>query len=337
VSQSPGTLSFSVFIPSKSTATGNSSSRRSQAISPNVASISFTPSVAGGIAVTGAATVLPIGPTVCKAVTGGQSCTLTLAAPLGQDQWLVQTFASNNGSGVPLSLNVLIKTVVAGQANVASLTLNPVLNAMTFAPVSASCSAAGTCFQTLAIVPLDATGATIIGAGIFVNPSNVPTPITLAPMTGLALQKADGTAATTTLAQATDANLAKIAYDGSATTSAGTTSLTVSASATGVPSATFTLTLAAGTLAAPATVSIGNTAAQSATIPVSEAGFTGTFTQTNTCAGVATVGAAAGNGPSTTFPVSQLGGGTCSIVISDGHGGSASVQIVSTTIQLIVQ
>lgn len=335
--QSAGTLGFSVFIPSTSATSASSHSRRTQTISPSVASLSFTPNVAGGVAVTGTASVLAIGPAVCKTVVGGQECTITLAAPLGQDQWLVQTFASNNGTGVPLSLNTLIKTIIAGAANVASLTLNPVLNSMTFTPVSASCSAAGTCVQTLAIAPLDATGATIIGAGIFVNASNVATPITLSPATGLTLQKADGSAATTLLAQATDANLVKIAYDGSATASLGTTNLTVIAGATGVQPATFTLTLAAGTLTAPASISIGNTSPQSTVVPVSEAGFAGIFTQTNTCTGVATVGAAATNGPTTTFSVSQLGGGTCSMVISDGHGGSASVQIVSTTVQLTIQ
>jgi hypothetical protein len=75
---------------------------------------------------------------------------------------------------------------------------------------------------------------------------------------------------------------------------------------------------------------VGPSNAQSLT--ASEAGFSGTFTITG-CGSptIVTVFPGTGAGPSLTTAVTPVGGGTCSLSITDGMGGSVSVPITVTT------
>jgi hypothetical protein len=63
---------------------------------------------------------------------------------------------------------------------------------------------------------------------------------------------------------------------------------------------------------------------------VSEASYVGTFSETDTCGGVATVSPAAANGPSATFTITGLAGGTCAARLSDAIGQSVPVAIAVT-------
>jgi hypothetical protein len=65
---------------------------------------------------------------------------------------------------------------------------------------------------------------------------------------------------------------------------------------------------------------------QSQTIAVSETGFGGTFSQTNSCAGIASIAAASGG-----FAVTAQAAGTCFGTISDGQGNTAHIGITVTT------
>jgi hypothetical protein len=75
-------------------------------------------------------------------------------------------------------------------------------------------------------------------------------------------------------------------------------------------------------------------AGNTAQFQVTESGYSGPFTVANgspSCTGIATVSPSAGTGPSTTFTITAVAAGTCTIVVSDNHGGSVSVQVVVTT------
>jgi hypothetical protein len=67
---------------------------------------------------------------------------------------------------------------------------------------------------------------------------------------------------------------------------------------------------------------------------VTENSYTGPLTAANgtpSCAGIATFAPAAGTGPSATFTVTAVAAGTCTIVVSDNHGGSVGVNVTVTT------
>lgn len=70
----------------------------------------------------------------------------------------------------------------------------------------------------------------------------------------------------------------------------------------------------------------GSAAPTNATVTVTESNYGGTFVETDTCAGVATV-AQPSRG---TFTFSQITGGTCDVTITGGYG-SATIHVISTT------
>jgi hypothetical protein len=106
---------------------------------------------------------------------------------------------------------------------------------------------------------------------------------------------------------------------------------------TATPTTAPTPTPTPGQLTAPTSVSIGVTNPVSTTIPVSEADYTGAFTETNDCSEVATIGSASSTGPSASVLVTQLAAGTCKVTIMDDHGGSMSVSVNSTTFSVTIK
>jgi hypothetical protein len=65
---------------------------------------------------------------------------------------------------------------------------------------------------------------------------------------------------------------------------------------------------------------------------VTEAGYAGAFSETDSCAGIATVATA-----SPTFTVTPVAAGTCSIKISDTAQHFVAVPVTVTTSGLVVQ
>ncbi|HTV73305.1 MAG TPA: hypothetical protein VME66_06360 [Candidatus Acidoferrales bacterium] len=64
---------------------------------------------------------------------------------------------------------------------------------------------------------------------------------------------------------------------------------------------------------------------------MSESGYTGTFTEHDGCAGIATVSPGTGSGPSLTETAMGTAAGTCLATFTDSAGQHASVTIVVTT------
>jgi len=73
-------------------------------------------------------------------------------------------------------------------------------------------------------------------------------------------------------------------------------------------------------------------AASSTTCAVSETSYTGTFTVADggTCAGIVTFAPTVLVGPSASFTVTQVGGGACTLVVSDANGQRVTINVGST-------
>jgi hypothetical protein len=76
--------------------------------------------------------------------------------------------------------------------------------------------------------------------------------------------------------------------------------------------------------------SLGSSNAQS--VSVTESGYSGTFSEVDTCAGIATIATA-----SPKFTVTPVAVGTCSITISDIPQRFVAVGVTVTTSGLVVQ
>jgi hypothetical protein len=70
---------------------------------------------------------------------------------------------------------------------------------------------------------------------------------------------------------------------------------------------------------------------QVANFTASESGYTGTLTQTNNCAGIATVSPASATGPSGGFTVTAVAAGTCQVTIKDSNNQSGTLGVTVTT------
>ena len=298
----------------------------------SVNSVSIQQTESAGAAVTGAPiTVLVIGSSNCTTVAGGQTCTATLTAALGVDAWAFSSYVTGNATGTAVSVNTGSLTVVSGAANVLSVTLNPILASLAFLPLADSANDTATLALPLVLQAKDTTGAIIIGPGTYVTAANVALPITLTTSSSaVVLQTSSGTAATLTVTTTASNDLGKFAYNGSLP--AGTQ--TITAAATGITTASFNLTLAAG-LVVPASIALGeNLGTTTAALAISDPGYTGTFTLTGpSCANIVSF---PGTTASTSPTVTQIAGGTCTILVSDGTN-SGSVTVYSTTFGIVLQ
>lgn len=106
---------------------------------------------------------------------------------------------------------------------------------------------------------------------------------------------------------------------------------------TPTPTATPIPTPTPGSLAASsASISIGNANPSTASVTINESNYSGALTETNTCAGVATVTQSSATGPSSVLSITQIAAGSCFVKISDNHGGSVTVTVTSTTSSIII-
>jgi hypothetical protein len=114
------------------------------------------------------------------------------------------------------------------------------------------------------------------------------------------------------------------------------TATPVGATPTPTPTAVATATPAA-TVPNPSSLTFTATGATSAQqLSVAQAGFAGTFAQTNTCAAVASVIPANVPAASPVFTVTPNAGGSCSITIAGGSGQTVIVSVAVTTSGLVV-
>jgi hypothetical protein len=91
----------------------------------------------------------------------------------------------------------------------------------------------------------------------------------------------------------------------------------------------------------PSTIAISQTGASGAeALSVSEGGYSGTFTESDTCSPVAgtiaTISPGTGSGPSLPQTVTGVAAGTCVVTFTDSHGQTGSSTITVTTSSIII-
>jgi outer membrane protein assembly factor BamB len=211
-------VTFSIRVPA---ATGTSAlSRRPLYVS--------TATQSAAIAVNGGAPLvvnLAANSPNCTAAAGGRTCTATVSAPVGADTFAETLFGSTNGTGPALSQNTTTATIVAGTANVVTLTLDGVVASIALSLADPAPPIGPTATILLVVNAKDASGATIIGNDPFANP--------------IALTDSD-TSGITALTKATvtsPADVINVTYNGKSLASA-----TFTGSATGATSGSVTLT-----------------------------------------------------------------------------------------------
>jgi hypothetical protein len=92
-----------------------------------------------------------------------------------------------------------------------------------------------------------------------------------------------------------------------------------------------------GTLqVSPPTLTFTTVTAATQNVAVTEANYTGTFAETDTCASIATASTTAAAGPQSTFAVVPAAGGSCEITFKDSSNKTATVSVIVTTSALNV-
>jgi outer membrane protein assembly factor BamB len=206
-----GSGTFELHIP-KSTA--QSHRLKPAYISPATNSVSFqiSPNPPQVVA-------LDPGSAACPLSGGTYTCTATFQAPIGASTMVVETFASTDGSGTPLSMNSIAISIVAGQNNVVNAVLNGVVATLTLSlnPSSVVSGTASTVQATWG--GLDSSDYVIIGPGSLVGSGgNAITP---------SLTSSSSNFVVTPIASASPIAWT-IAYNGTATTSSPTITLSAS-------------------------------------------------------------------------------------------------------------
>jgi N-acetylneuraminic acid mutarotase len=97
------------------------------------------------------------------------TCTATVAAPVGNDTFAVITYDQENGAGNLLSENTISATILAGQANNVSITLNGVIASIQLALAYPTPQGGTPTTIPLAVNAMDADSTIIIGPGSYDN------------------------------------------------------------------------------------------------------------------------------------------------------------------------
>jgi PQQ-like domain len=161
----------------------------------------------------------------CTASAGGRTCTAAVSAPVGADTFAETLFKTTDGTGPALAQNTTTATIVAGTANVVTLTLEGVVASIALSLADPAPLVGPTATILLVVNAKDAGGATIIGNDPFANP--------------IALTDSD-TSGITALTKATlssPADTVNVTYNGKPLASA-----TFTGSATGATAGSATLT-----------------------------------------------------------------------------------------------
>jgi hypothetical protein len=235
-----GTMVFRVVLPAK---TPQSVGIRPMFISPNSQSVSFKLTSVNGAPQNGSPTVVALSGSNCTTSGGTQTCTASTTEPVGNDSFVITTYASTDGSGPGLSINGANVTVAAGTQNV-SVTLNGIVNSLAFSPTGATCpDATQSCTAAMALNALDASGAIIVGPGGYVFPTTgAQDTITLSCDTGLTPN------GNTSMTQPSQNTNSQVTYGGSGAAQGGSLSCRASDSIGNTATYTVNFSVTTGTV-----------------------------------------------------------------------------------------
>ncbi len=208
--------------------------RRAAYVSPATQSLSFQLATGQPIVV-----ALTAGTPGCATTANGVVCTANVPLPVGANQqFIVNTYASANGSGTSLSATKVTASVVSGQANSIALTLGGVPKTVTLVAQTTPISTVASTTIPVTVTVKDASGNTIIGSTPFSDANGNAVTIVLA--------DSDTTGATQlTPSTLTAPGSASVAYD----SYFQPTTVTLTATGSGVATTTTTLTFAPKTIA----------------------------------------------------------------------------------------
>ncbi len=286
--------------------TAASTSRTPQSVSPATASISVT---VGGQTTSGP----------CPATS--TTCSFGVVAPLGTDTFTISAYAA---SSALLGTGTTTATILANGVNTISVTFDGVVSSLSvnLSPNTLTVGLPAT--TTLSIVAKDAAGYVILQPGNYVQPIQITTsPPLPAPLTFGGPTTIAAIPATTTMIP--------VDYTGALAGGPITftaTSGTVSGSASLIIPPPGPLTVAPGTVQF-------TTVPGAASISVSQNNYNGGFLFTQSppgsCSGVVSLGTFSGG----LLPLTSLGVGTCTVIVSNSLGASTPVTINVETTTLV--
>jgi hypothetical protein len=236
--------SFTIHVPAKSTSTA----ARPLYVSPSTAQISIA--VNGGTA-----TVSPLNPTAtgCTAVSGGFTCQVVVAAPVGSDTFVIELLDANNA--MLSSVNVS-ETIATGTANSFGIVLDGVIASLTVSLASATPPANGEAQQiALTVNGLDADSNIVMGPGNY----SAPISITDSDTSGTTSLSVSGSTPGTSVTVTAPGTAVTVNYSG-APLAVGAT-FTASVPGTSVPMQSVTLTPSSGSSTTTVTLAITGTPA----------------------------------------------------------------------------
>lgn len=334
---------FSIVIPSQS---GASSHRRTpqdvpadtQSIEIVITAVNGSPPPQG-IQTTFTATLNKSNPD-CTQSSGGLSCMIPVQVPIGSVTFAVTLYSTTNETGSPIASATTTSNIVAGQANI--VTITPILtNGSIVLSLSNPSPMAGSAASiTISVSEEDTGGATIVGQ--YANPIT----LTDSDKSGATAILVNGTAGST-VANSTDT--VTLSYGGLAIVPA-----TISATATNLSSASasFAPTIPAVVLSPTSLSFIGTSNPQygdvgPSTVTASQAGWTGSYGRQITVTDGTPACNLAATGTSqivsinttagTSFNITPQNVGGCSLTFTGGGGASTQLPISVTTTSIVVQ
>jgi hypothetical protein len=204
----PANASASLTISIPSSSKTLSGKRHARYISSATNSVSFTP-------LGGTSTVINLSSTSPNCTTdanGARSCAVSVSAPSGPNsQFTISTFASVDGTGMPLSTAKASQSIVPGQPNAINVTLDAVVSQLVVSLTTPTFTLGQAATSTVLVNVLDAAGKTIVvGTNNLVDAADNAVTIALT------------SDSTTTLSASTlGTALVTLTYAGAATSSTG--------------------------------------------------------------------------------------------------------------------
>lgn len=271
--------------------------------------------------------------TSCASVSGGRTCTFTVAAPVGSDTFALIIWDKPGGTGNQLATGSATRTIAVGTANALTIPLNGIVAKITLTLATTAPPQGTATSIPMTVTALDADNNVISTCSSCPAADNqFSNPITLSDSnTTDAPTIVNGTAGSV-VGATTD--IVTVAYDGSSLS----TPVQFFASASGVLTSNVTgatlwpygkLVLSASTVAF---TSISG----SQSVQASQAGYTGSLTlSTSSCTGIATITSSGTNPYSIT--VTPIKAGTCSVTVSGGFSQSATLAITVTSTVITIQ
>lgn len=256
----------------------------------------------------------------CSNGAGYTTCSEAAFFPSGQQTITITLYDGLNGTGKPLSTATTTATIVAGQVNYISITLDGIV-ASAVVQINGASSAslpAGTAANLpVTVNAYDADHNLIIPPGHYMSP--------------ITLNNSDSSGKTSLSASSVNAPGAPLTLNYSGGSIAGTLTAEITPSVSGSPepdgAATLTVVAAAPTVN-PTSLNFSSAATQ--TFTATENGYSGPLSASSGNIQVATVTPASANGPSATFTVTPVGGGTTTITVSDASSNTATVSVSVT-------